>query len=302
VYNQPFRAIKINGDFFKNFAALAEKSVYISDGNHKAFGAHDLYFNRIARKIAPVRLTGKYGSEVVRGRRLIPFGSFPLDAVTADLRPFLQQVRPPRELNRLNHPLSRTVQEDIPWYMSGTLSLERSQLTIRTPYMDNGLVSLLFQAPRTTSSTTELQARYIDDYAPALSRLATDMGKLGTTGPVTKWLLSRVHGILFRSEYLYLTAAPHWFTRVDRSFGFLHPERLLTGRHKYEWYRIWAATHLAGFIRETLLNSQAGYTRYFDYRSLSKMVNRHTKGTHNYLDEINKALTIELVCSSLLRG
>ena len=302
VHNQPFQAIKINGDFFKNFASLAEQSVYISDGNHNAFGAHNLYFNRIARKIAPVRLTGKYGSEVVRGRRLIAFGSFPLHAVASDLRPFLQQVRPPHEVNRLNHPLSRTVQEDIPWYMAGTLSLEQSQLTIRTPYMDNGLVRLLFQAPPTTSSTTELQARYISDYAPALSRLATDMGKLGTNGPVTRWLLSRVHGILFRSEYVYLTATPHWLTRVDRSFGFLHPERLLTGRHKYEWYRIWAATHLAGFIRETLLNSQADYTRYFDYHSLSKMVNRHTKGTHNYLDEINKALTIELVCSSLLRG
>src|SRR5262249_47275787 len=147
-----------------------------------------------------------------------------------------QQVRPPREVNRLNHPLSRTVQEDIPWYMSGTLSLEQSHLTIRTPYMDNGLVRLLFQAPRTPSSTTDLQARYINDYAPALSRFTTDMGKLGTSGAVTRWLLPRVQGILFRTEYVYLTATPHWFTCVDRSLGFLHPERLLTGRHKYEWY------------------------------------------------------------------
>src|SRR5262249_6627966 len=154
---------------------------------------------------------------------------------------------------------------------------------------------LLFQAPRTPSSTTDLQARYINDYAPALSRFTTDMGKLGTSGAVTRWLLPRVQGILFRTEYVYLTATPHWFTCVDRSLGFLHPERLLTGRHKYEWYRIWAATHLTGFIRETLLNSQADYTRYFDYRSLSKMVNRHTKGTHNYVGEISKALTTELV-------
>jgi asparagine synthase (glutamine-hydrolysing) len=300
VYSQPYQAIKINGDFFGNFAALAKKSVYISDGNHNAFRAHDLYFNRIAREIAPVRLTGKYGSEIVRGRKLIPFGSFPIHAVVSDLRPFLQQVRPPQEVNRLNHPLSRMVGEDIPWYMSGTLSLEQSQLTVRTPYMDNVLVSLLFQTPRTTTGAAELQARYINEYAPELSRIATDMGKLGTSGPVIRSLLHRIHGILFRTEYVYLTATPHWLTRVDRSFRFWHPERLFCGRHKYEWYRIWTTTHLADFIREALLNPQAGYTRYFDYRSLSKMVNRHTAGTHNYLDEINKALTIELVCSSLL--
>jgi asparagine synthase (glutamine-hydrolysing) len=301
VYDQPYQTIKINGDFFKNFPVLAEKSVYISDGNHTAFGAHDLYLNRIARQIAPVRLTGKYGSEVVRGRKLIPFGVFPQDAVVSDLRPFLQQTPPPQQISRLSHPLSRTVQEDIPWYMSGTLSLEQSQLTVRTPYMDNVLVSLLFQAPRTETGAAELQARYIIDYAPVLSRLATDMGKLGTNGSVVRWILPRLHGILFRSEYLYLTATPHWLTRMDRSIGFWHPERLFSGRHKYEWYRIWAATHLADFIRGALLNPHADYTRYFDYRSISKMVKRHTAGTHNYLNEINKALTIELVCSSLLR-
>ncbi len=94
---------------------------------------------------------------------------------------------------------------------------------------------------------------------------------------------------------------PHWLTRVERLLRFWHPESLVSGRHKYEWYRIWAATHFAGFIRETLLNTQADYTRYFDYPSISKMVKRHTAGTHNYLNEINKALTIELVFSSLLK-
>jgi len=301
IYNQPYQAIKLNGDFFRNFAGLAEKSVYISDGTHNAFAAHDLYFNRIASKIAPVRLTGKYGSEIVRGRKLIPFWSFPIHAVASDLRPFLQRVPPPNEVNQLNHPLSRTVAENIPWYMSGRLAVEQSQLSTRTPYMDNALVNLLFQAPNTPSSAAELQARYIKDYGPALSRLATDLGKLGMSGPVMTSLLYPLQRALSKVEYIYLYAMPHWLTRIERSLGFWHLERLLSGRHKYEWYRIWAATHFADFIRETLLNPQADYTRYFDYRSLSKMVKRHTAGTHNYLNEINKALTTQLICSSLLR-
>jgi asparagine synthase (glutamine-hydrolysing) len=301
VYHQPYQTIKLNGDFFKSFADLAERTVYISDGNHNAFGAHDLYFNRIARKIAPTRLTGKYGSEVVRARKLIPFWSFPMQAVTSDLRPFLQRVPPPKEVNRLNHSLSKTVAENIPWFMSGRVAIEQSQLAIRTPYMDNALVKLLFQTPRPAAEKDELQARYVNDYGPELKRVATDMGKLGTNGRVVRALVPRLQRILAKKEYIYLYAMPHWLTRVDRSLGFLHPERLVSGRHKYEFYRIWAATHLADFIRGTLLNPRADYTGYFDYGVLSKMVKRHTAGTHNYLNEIDKALTIELVCSSLLR-
>jgi asparagine synthase (glutamine-hydrolysing) len=298
IYGQPYQAIKINGDFFRNFASLAEKTVYISDGTHMAFGAHDLYFNRIAREIAPVRLTGKYGSEIVNGRKLIPFWSFPIDAVGSELRPFLEGVPSPNEVNQLNHRLSKTVAENIPWYMSGRLAVEQSQLTTRTPYMDNALVKLLFQAP---SSGVELQTRYIKDYSPALGRLATDLGKLGVSDPVMTSLLHPLQRALRKVEYIYLYAMPHWLTRIERSLGFWHLERLVSGRHKYEWYRVWAATHLAGFIRDTLLNPQADYTRYFDYAVLSKMVKRHTAGTHNYMDEINKALTIQLICSSLLR-
>ncbi len=301
IYNQPYQAIKINGNFFNRFPTLAEKSVYLSDGALDAFGAHDVYFNEIAREIAPVRLTGKYGTQIVRRQKLIPFSPFLMNAVAPDLRPFLQRVPPPSRVNRLRHPLSRAVAENIPWYMSGRLAVEQSQLTIRTPYMDNDLVQLLFQAPRTTGDPAEPQLRYINDYGPALSRVATSMGQLGANNVVTRSLLYRFHRALSKVEYIYLYAMPHWLTRVERLLRFWHPESLVSGRHKYEWYRIWAATHFAGFIRETLLNTQADYTRYFDYPSISKMVKRHTAGTHNYLNEINKALTIELVFSSLLK-
>src|SRR5438874_1582158 len=300
ISNQPYQAIKINEDFFRAFASLAERSVYISDGTHDAFGAHDIYFNQIARKIAPVRITGKYGSEIVRGRKLIPFCQFPMDAIASDLRQFLQRVPAPSQTNGLKHPLSRTVAENIPWYMAGTLAVEQSQLTIRTPYMDNDLINLMFQAPNALRGEAELQVRYINDYAPVLSQFATDLGKLGKNASVFKSLLHPLQLVLSEVEYIYLYALPHWLTRIDRSLKFWHLERLLGGRHKYEWYRIWTAARFAPFIRDTLLDSQADYTRYFDYRSLSKMVERHTAGTHNYLNEINKALTIQLTCSSLL--
>jgi len=301
IYNQPYQAIKINRDFFSDFAGLAEKSVYISDGTHHAFGAHNVYFNRIARRIAPVRITGKYGSEIVRGKKINLGSQFPINALASDLRPFLQSLPPASQVHGLKHPLSRMVAEIIPWYFSGTLAVEQSQLTIRTPYMDNDLINLMFRAPHTLRGAAELQARYINDYSPALSQIATDMGALGTNGPVITSVLHTIHLLLTKVEYIYLYTIPHRLTRIDQWLRSWHPENLISGRHKYEWYRIWAATHLGSFIRETLLDSQADYTRYFDYRSLSKMVKRHTAGTHNYVNEINKALTIELVCLSLLK-
>jgi hypothetical protein len=81
----------------------------------------------------------------------------------------------------------------------------------------------------------------------------------------------------------------------------LRPERILVGRQKFEAYRIWTKTHLAGFIRDTLLNPQAHCTDFFDRASVAKVVERHTAGTHNYMREINKMLSLELIYSSLLK-
>src|SRR5205085_261583 len=66
--HQPYQAMKIGEEFLRSFGHYAERSVYLSDGTHDAFGAHDVYFNELAREIAPIRLTGKLGSEIVRVR------------------------------------------------------------------------------------------------------------------------------------------------------------------------------------------------------------------------------------------
>lgn len=59
--------LRMNKDFFSEFPALAKRSVYYSDGTMDVSGAAELYMNRKARDIAPVRLTGNYGDQVIRG-------------------------------------------------------------------------------------------------------------------------------------------------------------------------------------------------------------------------------------------
>src|SRR5438093_8925231 len=159
----------------------------------------------------------------------------------------------------------------------------------------------MFRAPPEVRAARQVQARFIRVTAPVLSTLPTNMGGLGSDGrfaPKARYVLYRA---LFKMEYYYLFATPHWVTRVDRSLEKLRPERILAGREKFEGYRIWIRTNLSDFIQQTLLNPNAQYTRFFDRRSVERMLTSHIAGTCNYLNEINKVLTVELICATLLK-
>jgi asparagine synthase (glutamine-hydrolysing) len=298
--NQPHEVIRITERFLQEFPGYARKSVYISDGAHDALGAHDVYFNLIARNIAPIRLTGKFGSEVVRNRRLIASGTFPQHLAQPWFVPFLDAAPSLDHVGHRRHPLSRVVAEEIAWHEYGRVSVEQSEVILRTPYMDNELVKLMYQAAPGLRSSRDLQARYVWEKGHELSDVPTNMGRVRGSGQPMDGVAYGLYWALFKAEYIYLYSMPHWLTRLDRKLEKLRPERIAAGRQKFEGYRIWFKTYLADFIRETLLNPQAQCTEFFDKAWLAKLVTRHTAGTHNYLLEINKMLTVELICSSLL--
>jgi hypothetical protein len=126
------------------------------------------------------------------------------------------------------------------------------------------------------------------------------MGRMADDGELIGKIRYSLFWALFKAEFIYLFSTPHWLTRVDRTLEKLELERILVGRQKFEAYRIWIKTHLAESIRDILLNPRAQCTEFFDKASVERVVVRHTAGTHNYLNEINKMLTVELICSSLL--
>src|SRR5437899_10681194 len=68
---QPHNTILVGGEFLSQFHDLAERAVYISDGTMDVTGSVDLYVQRLARQIAPVRARGVCGGEIFR--RLIMF-------------------------------------------------------------------------------------------------------------------------------------------------------------------------------------------------------------------------------------
>lgn len=301
ICNQSHEVIRLNEQFLRDFPGFAQKSVYISDGTHDAFGAHDVYFNQIARNIAPIRLTGKFGSEVVRIRKLIPSVDFPRDLLQSWFVPFLDGAPSFGQISERMHPLSRVVSEEIPWYEFGRAAVEQSKVILRTPYMDNRLVKLMYQAPPGLRASRDLQTRYIKQRSSVISDVPTDMGRMGENGGPKGKVTYSFFWALAKSEYIYLYSMPHWLTWVDRKLERLGPERILVGRQKYEAYRIWIKTHFAESIRDILLNPRAHCTDFFDKASLVSVVGRHTAGTHNYLREINKMLTLELIYCTLLK-
>ena len=302
VYGQKHQAIRVTEDFLNHFDDYARRAVYISDGTHDAFGAHDIFFNEIAHDIAPVRLTGKFGSEIVRVRRLVGSSAYRPGLFHPELQAMVEELPTFANTNSQGHPLTRVVAEEIPWHEYARNVVEQSQLVLRTPYMDNALVELMYQAPDSCRKAGDLQERYVKERAPEFARFITNMGRFASDSPLLTRLFYYPFWALFKMEYIYLFATPHWLTHLDRAFESLHLERLFSGRQKWEGYRIWAKTHFAQFLRDTLSNSQAYYTRYFDYKTVNRMVERHTAGTHNYLQEINRALTVELMWSTLLKA
>src|SRR5581483_4456912 len=68
---QPHRTIPVGAEFLSQFPHLAQRAVYISDGTMDVTGSIDLYLQQSARRIAPVRLSGVCGGEILR--RLVMF-------------------------------------------------------------------------------------------------------------------------------------------------------------------------------------------------------------------------------------
>jgi asparagine synthase (glutamine-hydrolysing) len=189
--------------------------------------------------------------------------------------------------------------KQVPWHHYARLALESSQLTVRSPYLDNDLVALAYQAPCDHSSNLNLAARLIADGNPALARFPTDRGPLGRSG-VQGRLAEKYQELTFKADYAYDYGMPHWLANLDRVLAPLHLERMFLGRHKYYHFRYWYRNQLAAFVKEVLLDTRTLARPYFDGRRVERMVKDHTAGRGNYTSEIHLLLTTELIERQLI--
>jgi asparagine synthase (glutamine-hydrolysing) len=299
---QPHQDLRFEPDFFSHFLKLAEEGVWITDGAMDVTGAAELYMNRKARQIAPVRLTGNYGSEILR--RYVAFRprSISSSLFTAECVRSSKLAAETYAEESKGNPLSFIAFKQVPWHHHSRFSIEQSQLNLRSPYLDNQLVSLVFRAPRESATSIEVLLRLIAEGNPQLARIPTDRGITYPAGKATNRIIRHYHEFMAKAEYAYDYGMPDWLARVDRCFSPLHIERFFLGRQKFCHFRSWYRTELSNDLRDILLTPASRGRSYLDGAAIEPLVTGHIKGQHNRTVDIHKLLSLELIQRSLLSG
>ena len=198
------------------------------------------------------------------------------------------------------NPLSFIAFKQVPWYHYARFAVEQSQITVRSPFLDNELVALAFQAPAEVHETPVFSLGVGAESTPGLSRIPTDRGFSCSAHRIPNQLRQSVEEFLTKAEYAYDYGMPNWLARIDRALQPLRLERLFLGRQKFCHFRTWYKNELAGYVRELLLDPRSRSRPYVNGANLEGCVNAHVSGVRNYTVEIHKLLSLELLHRALL--
>jgi asparagine synthase (glutamine-hydrolysing) len=292
--------LNLNRDFFENFENLASKVVYISDGCHDVCGAHDLFFNRLARQIAPIRLTGKFGSEVLRSASTFKKLNLEKRLFCPDISKLITTAENKQTKRFVPENLTFTCFEDIPNHEYGRLIVEQSQIQFRTPFLDNDLIELLYRAPVGFRTKKFATVELIDSLDSNLLSLPTDAGFYGKNKNVASNVVNITRFLSFKAEWYFNEGMPHWLSKINRICPNVLEDMVL-GRHKIDHYRKWFKEKLKKYLKMILLDETTTRLGYFNTAFLNRMVNDHITGEKNYIGEINKAITVALIHNQLIR-
>jgi len=293
--DQPHQVIVSGPEFISRFPDYAERTVYLTDGCADVSSSPVLYGCQKAREIAPVRMTGNYGDQVLRGLRMFKPTAPAPGLFASDLLPHLAKARETYSKITDTHPLSFAAFRQAPWHHYGLLALEETQLTMRSPFLDNDVVRTTFRAPASVAKNNDLRIRLIGDGNLALRQIRTDMGFAGRDERFPGAILRRYHAFTFKAEYAYNHGMPQWAAQIDHLLAPLHLERLFLGRHKYYHFRVWYRDGLSKYVREMLLDPRSLSRPYLERSGVEAIVRGHLKGSWNYTNEIHKLLTLELL-------
>lgn len=242
-----------------------------------------------------MRMTGLFGGEVLRQVRAFKAEAPPSGLFAPEVLSHTRHAREAYAGLLRQHPVSFAIFKQAPWHHYGGLALEETQLSMRSPYLDNDFIRTVFRAPESALATNDVCLRLIADGNGALLRIPTDRGLAGERG---RLLAAASHGFLeflFKIEYGYDMGMPQWMARVDHLLSAFRLERLFLGRHKISHFRIWYRDILPGYVREMLLDPRSLSRPYLKRKGLEAMVLGPLRGERNYTSEIHKVLTLELL-------
>lgn len=292
------QTLRVDDQFVSEFQTYLDRSIYISDGCASALSAHELFFSEKARSISPVRLTGNFGSEILRNVSTMKPLSFKEGLIDNE---FKSRVNESINARRQAHPLTRTAFDEIPSHLFGPLSTARSQLLFRTPFLDDALVKLAYQAPSSSRNTPDAALRLIASGHGQLGRTPTDLGfSCGRQTPMdaARRLFCR---ITFKLDYWDKEGLPPSLSLLDTCRPLLQRVRLL-GLHKFLPYRRWFKKELFEVIASATRRADCGDQPWWNEKVITQIGTEHASGRKNHLREINAILTLDAVQRVLIDG
>jgi asparagine synthase (glutamine-hydrolysing) len=241
-------------------------------------------------------MTGKFGSEIVRSNSLL---TKPLrlwnGLFEKDFLPRIEAGEEALSRSRKCNPLTFAAFKEVPWHEFGRLAVEQSKLTLRTPYMNNDIVELMYRAPRGLRASDDIPLHVVGEGNKALMNIVTDRGQGGTANRIITWFRRAGRYAQFKTEYLYLFQLPPALVRLDALLDPLHFDRRFFSRYQLLHYGKLFRNELSGYIRDILTDRET-LTRPYLYKDTVKhLVEGHLRGRQNFYNEINKLLTVELV-------
>ena len=293
ICGQSHQVITTGEEFLSRFAHYAERSIYLTDACVDLGRSPDLYVSEKAREIAPVRMVGTYGSEMLLHAVMFKATQPTAGLFHPDVLSHIHAAKETYDASQQVHPVTFVAFRQSPWHHFGVLGLEQTQLAVRSPFLDNDVVKSVYRAPGSVAVNEKGRLRLIREGNRALGRLRTDRGIGGPGGPGELF----VHGwqeFLFKAEYAYDYGMPQWVAQLDHLFSPLHLERIWLGRHKVFHFRVWYRDALADYVREMLLDRRSLARSYVVPGIVRRMVDRHVKGDRNYTLEIHRLITLEL--------
>jgi asparagine synthase (glutamine-hydrolysing) len=265
ITGQSLHKIWIDDKFFKNFSALAEKVILISDGIIDVTRACELYMYQIAREFSSVLIFGTQDTGLkiknkITTENIFRMGIFNLDfqAILDKKRNHYNQLSPDSFANHNNDHIS------IAGY--GRLKLGQSQVTIRTPLLDYDFLEMVWRSPNEFGKNIDLLKYLIKTGSPRLYREMNLNLKWNY-----KKLLKKIKGNIFKQNNIC--------------------------EEKGNTYNIgsWYRNELAEYIQDILLERKSLERFYINKNFVRNAIINHIERKENFTDEISILLTVELM-------
>ena len=289
-----YRLLRIGSDFFSDFARHADRTVYVTDGCLGIAGAHEIYLNALARQVAAVRLTGNFGSEILRG-----VSTFKPIGLSRDLlNPEVGRVvngSVKALSNSTEHPVTFAAFREIPWNLFGSLAAARSQVTFRTPYLDNELVALAYRTPERLWKSSLPALRLIKTHSPGLNEIPTDRGFVGDNSGL-RFLIRRFFAeATFKIDYYNSEGLPRLLSPLDSIVRRVSSNLGILGMHKYLPYSYWFRKELAPILLERVATERVRQAPWWKKGAPEVYARAHVSRRGHYMRELNAILTLEAI-------